>query len=594
MTPAEVFDVVIIGGGTAGCLLANRLSADPSLRVALVEAGPKDRNPWIRIPAGYLHLIGNPASDWCLVTEPQAHLAGRRLPYARGRVLGGSSAINGMVYMRGHRANYDAWVAAGATGWSWDDLLPWFLRHEDFVTTAPHHARGGEWPVARQRLSWPVLEAGLAGLAELGLPPTDDFNSGDNTGAGRFHVTQRRGLRASAATAFLRPVRRRHNLAILTGARATRLLFDGRRACGVAVERADGEHLLTARAEVILAAGAFGSPHLLELSGVGDEAILRAMGIEPRHHLPGVGANLIDHLQIRPVFRVSKAQTLNTRAARWYGRLAIGLEYARARSGPLSMAPSQAGGFLRSDPALAAPDLHVNLQPLSLDAFGAPLHPFDAITVSVSNVQPESRGTIHLRSPDWRQPPRIDPGYLTASPDRARARAALRLARALMATPAMQPFAPQEYRPGAAVQADAVQPDAGLPEALAPIAGTLFHACGTARMGSGPGAVVDPRLRVIGLDRIRIVDASVMPTPLSGGLAAPVLAIAERAAAMVLEDLARLRNVSGNLPASSEKALVLSQNAEALHVAPETRVKAGPGSDRRNGAAPDVLQPTGV
>lgn len=594
MIAPEIFDIVIVGGGTAGCLLANRLSADPSLRVALVEAGPPDSNPWIRIPAGYLRLIGNPAADWCYRTEPEQQLAGRALPYARGRVLGGSSAINGMIYMRGHRANYDDWVAAGATGWGWDDMLPWFLRHEDYFAPAPGHATGGEWPVARQRLSWPVLDAAVAGLEELGLPPVEDFNSGDNTGAGRFHVTQRGGLRASAATAFLAPVRRRANLAVLTGTRATRILFEGRRAAGVAVQRADGEHLLTARAEVILAAGAFGTPHLLELSGVGDATLLRANGIVPRHDLPGVGGNLIDHLQIRPVFRVTGAQTLNTRSRGLVGRVRIGLEYALRRSGPLSMAPSQAGGFLRSEPGRAAPDLHVNLQPLSLDAFGAPLHAFDAITVSVSNVQPDSRGSLHLRGPDWRQAPAIAPGYLSGGSDRARAVAALRLARALMATASMRPFAPQEHRPG-----DAARSEDEILAALTPLAGTLFHACGTARMGLGPGSVVDPELKVIGMDGLRVIDASVMPTPLSGGLAAPVLAIAERGAALVLADLARRRaaaqtHAEGTLHAQKATVLTMSWDAEALHVAPETRAKAGPDPEGRTAARPFKSQPTGV
>ncbi len=586
MTVPDAFDIVIIGGGTAGCLLANRLSADRSLRVALVEAGPRDRNPWIRIPAGYLRLIGNPAADWCYCTEAEPRLNGRSLPYARGRVLGGSSAINGMIYMRGHRANYDAWIAAGAEGWGWDDMLPWFLRHEDFHSPAPFHATGGELPVARQRLSWPVLDAAVAGLGELGLPLVEDFNTGDNTGAGRFHVTQSGGLRASAATAFLAPVRWRTNLAVLTGAHATRILFDGRRAIGVAVQRADGEHRLIARAEVILAAGAFGTPHLLELSGVGDAALLQTQGIAPLHDLRGVGENLIDHLQIRPVFRVTGAQTLNTRSRGLAGKIGIALAYALRRSGPLSMAPSQAGGFLRSDPERPAPDLHVNLQPLSLDAFGSPLHAFDAITVSVSNVQPDSRGKTHLRGPDWHRAPAIAPGYLSGGSDMARAVAAVRLARALMATGPMQCFSPQEYRPG-----DAIQSDDEVLSASAQLAGTLFHACGTARMGRGPDAVVDPALRVVGLERLRVIDASVIPAPLSGGLAAPILAIAERGAALVLADLAKRHRAASVAPQMGSnprqnKASVSSRNAERLPNSPGNRAGTGPYPERHLGSVP--------
>lgn len=527
-------DFVIVGGGTAGCLLANRLSADPHNQVILIEAGGPDRNPLVRIPAGYLWLIGNPRSDWCQKTVPQAQLGGRCLPLARGRILGGSSAINAMIYMRGHRANYDAWAREDGLGWGWDDVLPWFLRHEDCLDPALGHATGGSWPVAAQRVRWPVLDAALSGLAELGVPPIVDFNTGDNTGAGRFHVTQRGGRRVSTAHAFLHPVRRRANLRVFTGAQATRLLLDGRRATGVAVSLGGKEQQLRARAEVILATGSIGTPHLLMLSGIGAPDVLAAAGVAVHHSLPGVGRNLIDHLQVRCMFRVSGTPTLNTLARSLRGRAQIVLDYALRRRGPLSMAPSQAGAFLQSAWQIAhggaATDLHVNLQPLSLDRFGEPMHDFPGITISVSNVQPLSRGHVALVAPDWRSAPEIAPGYLEDAADRARALESVDLARRLVASVAMQPFVPVEHLPGA------VSDDTALLAALGQHASTLFHPCGTARMGSVTGAVVDAQLRVHGIGGLRIADASIIPRPLSGGLAAPVLMIAERAAAFILAD----------------------------------------------------------
>lgn len=527
-------DFVIVGGGTAGCLIANRLSADPQTRVVVIEAGPPSRNPLDRIPAGYLWLIGNPRADWCHVTAPERGLGGRSMPLAQGRTLGGSSAINAMIYMRGHRANYDAWAGSGATGWSWDEVLPWFLRHEDHSDPGPCHAAVGDWPVTAQRVDWPVLDAALAGLAQLGVPRTTDFNTGDNTGAGYFQVTQRRGRRVSAAHAFLHPVRRRPNLTVMTGARATRLLMEGRRVTGVAVDSAGREQTLRARAEVILTAGSIGTPHLLMLSGIGDPRALRAAGITPRHALTGVGRNLIDHLQVRCMYRVSGTPTLNTLARSWHGRARIVLDYALRRRGPLSAAPSQAGGFLRSDLQRArgavAPDLHVNLQPLSLDRFGAPMHDFPGITVSISTMQPESRGHVALAGPDWRQAPEIAPRYLKAPADRARALESVALARRLIATEAMQRFTPVEHLPGPAAD------DNALITALGRNASSLFHPCGTARMGRDAAAVVDARLRVHGVGGLRIADASIIPLPLSGGLAAPVLMIAERAADFIAAD----------------------------------------------------------
>lgn len=530
MTAPAGCDYVIVGAGTAGCLLANRLSANPRINVLLIEAGGPDRNPWINIPAGYLYLIGNPGTDWCFETEPEAQLGGRRLPYARGKTLGGSSAINAMIYMRGHRANYDAWAANGASGWGWLDVLPYFMRHEDHHRPAPHHGTGGELRVEPQRVQWPIFDAALSAFAELGVARTDDFNTGDNSGASYFSVTQRRGVRVSAAKAFLHPIRNRPNLTVLTKAQAMRVIVEDGCARGLEYHYRGRTEQTLAREEVILAAGAFGSPHLLELSGIGNPGRVKALGIEPVHAQKAVGENLIDHLQIRTVFKVENTRTLNTMAASWLGKMRIGLDYALRRRGPLTMAPSQAGAFLASSPERSAPDLHINLQPLSLERFGEPLHSFDAITVSISNVQPDSRGSVHAVSPDWRKPPGIAPNYLSTESDRSRAVQSVRLARRLMKASAMQPFQPSEYRPGGNFD----EPQQVL-DAISVNAGTIFHACGTARMGSDSGAVVDPSLRVIGVDRLRIIDASVIPSPISGGLAAPTLMIAEKGAEIVLE-----------------------------------------------------------
>jgi len=529
------YDYVIVGGGTAGCLLANRLSEDPTLTVLLLEAGGRDDYFWIHVPVGYLYCMNNPRTDWCFKTEVEPGLGNRAINYARGKVLGGCSSINGMIYMRGQSRDYDHWRQLSNAGWGWDDVLPYFKRHEDFVHGADDlHGAGGEWRIEEQRLHWPILDAFRDAAVAVGIPATKDFNRGDNAGIGYFQVTQRRGVRVNTAKAFLRPARRRPNLRIIVRAQAKRLLLEGRRAVGVEV-RVDGRDAQTAaRGEVILAAGSIGSPHLLELSGVGQPQRLHDLGIEVLAESPGVGENLQDHLQLRLIYKVSKALTLNQVAATIRGKAGIALEYLLKRSGPMSMAPSQLGAFAKSDPALETPDLQYHVQPLSLDRFGEPLHPFPAITASVCNLRPESRGSSHATSPDFAAAPSIRPNYLATARDRRVAAAAIRLTRRIMAAPPMRPHAPEEFLPGAARDGED-----DLARAAGEIGTTIFHPIGTAKMGSDAGAVVDERLRVRGIERLRVIDASIMPSITSGNTNAPTLMIAEKGAAMLREDRRR-------------------------------------------------------
>ena len=525
------YDYVIVGAGTAGCLLANRLSADPRATVCLLEAGGRDNYLWVHIPVGYLYCMNNPRTDWCYKTEPEPGLGGRAIGYPRGRVLGGCSSINGMIYMRGQARDYDQWRQLGNAGWGWDDVLPYFKRHEDFVHGADElHGAGGEWRIEEQRLHWPILDAFRDACAEIGIPRTRDFNRGDNEGVGYFQVNQRRGVRVNAAKAFLRPVRNRPNLRVVTKAQARRVLFEGRRAVGVEVD-VGGEDAVVRAGEVILAAGAVGSPQLLELSGIGQGERLRDLGVELVHELPGVGENLQDHLQVRLIYKVRNALTLNELAGTLRGKAGIALQYAVLRRGPMSMAPSQLGAFVKSDPSRETADLEYHVQPLSLDRFGEPLHPFPALTASVCNLRPESRGSVHAVSPDFRAHPAIRPNYLAAAADRRVAAAAIRLTRRIMAARAMAPYEPEEFRPGAQARSDEE-----LARAAGEIATTIFHPVGTARMGRDPQAVVDERLRVHGLAGLRVIDASVMPTITSGNTNAPVLMIAEKGAEMIRED----------------------------------------------------------
>jgi choline dehydrogenase len=547
------FDYIIIGAGTAGCLLANRLSADPSKRVLLIEAGQKDDYHWIHIPVGYLYCIGNPRTDWLYRTEPDAGLNGRQLRYPRGKALGGCSSINGMIYMRGQARDYDGWAElTGDPEWTWARCLPHFKKHEDYYKGADEsHGAGGEWRVERQRLRWDILDAFAQSAQQAGIPHTEDFNRGDNEGVGYFQVNQKSGWRWNTAKAFLRPIcYGRPNFEMWTAAHVDRLLVNrqagGSKRCKGA-QVWNGEEMVTVNAtrEVILSAGSIGSPQILQLSGIGPAALLQQHGIAVVHELSGVGENLQDHLQIRAVFKVSGVATLNTMANSWLGKLKIGLEYAVKRSGPMSMAPSQLGAFTRSSPELPYPNIEYHVQPLSLDAFGEPLHSFNAFTASVCNLNPTSRGSVRIRSHKFDAAPAIAPNYLSTPEDRKLAAESLRITRRIVAQPALAKYQPQEWRPGAQYQSD---------EELARLAGdiatTIFHPVGTTKMGrdDDPMAVLDSRLRVRGIGGLRVVDAGAMPTITSGNTNSPVLMIAEKAAEWILSDARRgVRATAGNV-----------------------------------------------
>ncbi|SFN31839.1 GMC family oxidoreductase [Variovorax sp. OV329] len=544
------FDYIVIGGGTAGALMANRLSADKSKRVLLIEAGRRDDYHWIHIPVGYLYCIGNPRTDWLYNTEPDAGLNGRSLRYPRGKTLGGCSSINGMIYMRGQSRDYEHWAqVTGDDTWRWSEVLPAFKKHEDYYLGADElHGAGGEWRVEKQRLRWDILDAFAQAAQQAGVPHSTDFNRGNNEGVGYFQVNQKDGWRWNSAKAFLRPTcYGRPNFELWTNAQVARLDIerqdDGSLRC-TGAQVWDGHEMVHAHAtrEVLLCAGSIGSPQLLQLSGIGPAELLRSQGIEVLADLPGVGANLQDHLQIRAVFKIEGAPTLNVLASSLFGKAKIGLEYAMKRSGPMSMAPSQLGAFTKSSPTLEWPNLEYHVQPLSLDAFGEPLHSFPAFTASVCNLNPTSRGTVNIRSPRFADAPAIAPNYLSTDEDRKVAADSLRVTRHIAAQPALAKFKPQEWKPGVQYQSD---------EELARLAGdiatTIFHPVGTTKMGADDDtmAVLDSRLRVRdGRGRriagLRVVDAGAMPTITSGNTNSPTLMIAEKAAAWVRQDSATM------------------------------------------------------
>ena len=531
----KTYDYVIVGGGTAGCLLANRLSVG-NCRVLLLEAGGSGRgNLWIKIPIGYLYTMGSPKTDWCYVLAVNPHLGGRRLNYPRGRVLGGSSAINGMIYMRGQSQDYDNWVRQGCVGWSWREVLPYFIRHENNESLAGElHGQQGEVRVSQVRSRWPVLDAFAQAANVCGIPHTEDFNGGDNFGVGYFQVNQKNGVRQTAADAFLRPLSERPNVTILTGAQIRKVILEKQQVVGVEYQDANGVQSVHAGREVILSAGSIGSPHILQNSGIGAPVHLQNAGIETAHPLSGVGENLQDHLQIRVAFRVQGTRTLNESSHSIVHKIGMGLEYALLRRGPLSSAPSQLGCFARSGNDIQTPDLQYHVQPLSLDAFGKPLHDFPGFTASVCDLRPRSRGFVRAVSSNPLAPPIIDACHLSAAEDRMAAARAVRHARMLCLAKPLARFRPQEIAPGNSTE----ESDEALAAAAGRISTTIFHPCGTCKMGAADDetAVVDARLRVRGIGGLRVADASVMPNITSGNTNAPTLMIAEKAAAMILED----------------------------------------------------------
>ena len=501
----------------------------------LLEAGGNDNWIWFHIPVGYLFAIGNPRADWLLKTEAEPGLNGRSLNYPRGKVIGGSSAINGMIYMLGQATDYDQWRQLGLPGWAWDDVRPYFRKQVDHFLGAGEHGVGGEWRVEAPRLSWEILDAFRAAAIQYGIPAVNDFNTGDNEGICYFHVNQKFGRRWSAARGFLKPVLHRKNLRLESGCLTEGLEFTGKRTTGVRWRQNGAVRSARCRGEVILAAGAIGSPHLLMLSGVGPGAQLAQFNIPMLLDKPGVGGNLHDHLQLRTIFKVSGVKTLNAQYASLIGRLGMGLDYALRRRGPMTMAPSQLGAFTRSDPTQDRANIQYHVQPLSLDKFGEPLHPFPAFTASVANLRPTSRGALTLKSADPAEPPAIKPNYLATPEDRRVAADSIRVTRRIVAQPALQKYSPVEYLPGAQVADD---DEAALEKAAGDIGTTIFHPVGTARMGRAddPRAVVDARLRVIGIESLRVIDASVMPSITSGNTNSPTMMIAEKGAAMILED----------------------------------------------------------
>ncbi len=526
------YDYIVVGGGAAGCVLANRLSADSDVSVLLLEAGNDEKWIWTKIPVGYLFCINNPRTDWCYKTEPEPGLNGRSIIYARGKGLGGSTLINAMLYLRGQSRDYDEWAAlTGNSAWRWDNVLPYFKEVEDYWQGAnATHGSGGEWRVEQQRLSWSILDRFAEAAVQAGIPNTPDFNGGDNLGVNQFEVNQKRGTRWSSVRGFLDPIRHRPNLHIVTGALSDKLVIQANRVRGIEFLRGGERCVATSRIETVLAAGAIGSPGILQRSGIGDPALLSSLGIPVVHALPGVGKNLQDHLQLRSIYKVEGIKTLNQQANSLWGKAMMGLEYVLFRRGPLTMAPSQLGLFAHSDETVATPDLQYHVQPLSLDKFGEPVHRFPAFTASVCDLRPQSRGHVTIRDRDPLTAPRIAPCYLSHEEDRFKAAKALRLTRKIVAQSALAPYNPVEHLPGPQFSSDEQ-----LAKAAGDVGTTIFHPVGTCKMGrrNDPGAVTDPELKLIGMEGLRIVDASIMPTITSGNTSSPTIMIAELGAQMI-------------------------------------------------------------
>jgi choline dehydrogenase-like flavoprotein len=525
------FDFIIVGAGTAGCLLANRLSANGKYTVALLEAGGSDNYHWVHIPVGYLYCMGNKRTDWLYKTTKQKGLNGRELNYPRGKVMGGCSSINGMIYMRGQANDYDQWRQLGNEGWSWDDVLPYFKNMEDsYEGENKFHGSGGEWKVNQQRLSWEVLDSFKEATIEAGIPQVDDFNEGNNFGVSYFKVNQNDGLRWNTVKAFLKPVKNRKNLRVISKCEVSKIILKNKKAKGVKVFRNGKSEEIYVNREIILSSGSIGSPKILELSGIGNPNILSKLGIDTEVESKNIGENLQDHLQLRVIYELENAKTLNQKANSFIGKLGIGLEYALKRTGPMSMAPSQLGLFAMSDKSHETPNLQFHVQPLSLDKFGEPLHNFPGLTASVCNLNPQSRGNVHIVSKDYKIAPSIDPNYLSAEKDKIVAAQSIKLARKIISQPAMKKYNPKEYAPGIQFQSED-----DLKKVAGDIGTTIFHPVGTCAMGTNVSSVTDSNLKVRGVEGLRIADASIMPTITSGNTNAPTLMIAEKASEMILK-----------------------------------------------------------